>query len=291
VTDTALANNWYRVADLKPRLRAHAQIHRQRFRGETWYVLQDHQSGHFFRVSPAANMILCFLDGRRTLQAIYDIVGRRFAAERPTRDETVQLLIQLHRADLLHGEMPPDMAELERRAEQHRKRSLLVWVKSPMAMRFPLLDPDRFLELTLPLVRPLFTVMGLMLWLALVGSGAVLAALYWPELTANAADRVFSAQNIILLALVYPIVKAFHELGHAYAAKAGGAEVHELGVMLLVFLPVPYVDASLPARSARRGAAPWSAPPASWWSWRSRPSRCSSGPGSHPALFGQRCST
>ncbi len=46
------------------------------------------------------------------------------------------------------------------------------------------------------------------------------------------------------MALVYPLVKLVHELGHAYAVKRWGGEVHEMGVMLLVLFPVPYVDAS-----------------------------------------------
>ncbi len=253
MTQTAFASSWYRIAEMKPRLRAHAQIYRQRYRGETWYVVQEHQSGQFFRISPAANLMLCFMDGRRTMQQIWEIAAKRFGAQRPTQDDTVQLLAKLHRADLLHGDTLPDMGEIERRSEKHHKSSLLVWIKSPLAMRFPLLDPDRFLDRTMPVVRPLFTVLGFMMWLTLVGFGAALAAMHWPELTDNVSDRVFAAQNIILLAVVYPIIKACHELGHAYATKAGGGEVHELGIMLLVFLPVPYVDAS--ASSAFR--APW----------------------------------
>ncbi len=62
---------------------------------------------------------------------------------------------------------------------------------------------------------------------------------------------MFAADNLLLLALTYPIVKALHELGHAYAAKVGGGEVHEMGLLLLVFFPMPYVDAS--ASSAFRG--------------------------------------
>ena len=55
---------------------------------------------------------------------------------------------------------------------------------------------------------------------------------------------MLSAQNLLLLWLVFPVIKLLHELGHAYAAKAGGGEVHEMGMMLLVFMPVPYVDAT-----------------------------------------------
>ncbi len=253
MTQSAFASNWYRIADMKPRLRAHAQIHRQRYRGETWYVLQDHQSGQFFRISPSANFMLCFMDGRRTMQQIYDISAKRFGAERPTQDDVVQLLAKLHRADLLHGETLPDMSEIERRAERHRRKSLFTWIRSPLAMRFPLLDPDRFLEYTVPAVRPLFTVAGFAIWLVLVGIGAVLAAMHWSELTANVSDRVFAAQNVLLLAAIYPVIKGFHELGHAYATKTGGGEVHELGIMMLVLIPVPYVDAS----SSSGFRAPW----------------------------------
>jgi putative peptide zinc metalloprotease protein len=244
MTQTVLGSSWYRIAEAKPRLRAHAEIHRQRYRGETWYVLQDHQSGLYFRISPAANLMLSLMDGRRSVQEIADIAGERFAAERPSQDEIAQLLIKLHHADLLHGESLPNMGEIERRADRHSQRSLVAWLRSPLAMRFPLLDPDRFLDRTMPVVRPLFTVFGFVLWLALVSAGAVLAAMHWPELTANVSDRVFAAQNVVIFTLTYPVIKAFHELGHAYATKAGGGGVHELGFMMLVLLPVPYVDAS-----------------------------------------------
>ncbi|MEA3368598.1 MAG: efflux RND transporter periplasmic adaptor subunit, partial [Planctomycetota bacterium] len=48
----------------------------------------------------------------------------------------------------------------------------------------------------------------------------------------------------------FVIVKIFHEFGHAFACKKFGkasgssGEVHVMGVMFLVFTPLPYVDAS-----------------------------------------------
>jgi putative peptide zinc metalloprotease protein len=47
-----LSASWYRVAGLRPELRAHARIHRQRFRGQPWYVLHDSASGKLHRFSP-----------------------------------------------------------------------------------------------------------------------------------------------------------------------------------------------------------------------------------------------
>src|SRR4029077_9833284 len=53
---------------------------------------------------------------------------------------------------------------------------------------------------------------------------------------------------MLIIALTYPLLKALHELGHGYAIKAFGGVVHEIGVMFLVFAPMPYVDASAAAQ-------------------------------------------
>ena len=244
VTTDSFTTSWYRVAELRPRLRAQAQVHRHAYRGQVWYVLQDHQTGRLFRVSPAANLMLCLMDGRRTMAEIFDKVAARLGAEHPVRGDAVRLLVQLHQSDLLHAALPPDMAELDRRAEQATMRQMLSRFANPLALRLPTFDPARFLDLTLWLVRPIFSPLGFAVWLALVTTGIVLGVLNWPELSANVSDRVFATYNVLMLALLYPLSKALHELGHAYATRIGGGEVHEIGIMLLVFFPVPYVDAS-----------------------------------------------
>ena len=74
---------WYRVADLRPRLRLHAEMHRHRVRGMLWYVLQDHQTGKHFRISVAAHALLCLMDGRNSMAEIMARLARRMGAERP----------------------------------------------------------------------------------------------------------------------------------------------------------------------------------------------------------------
>jgi putative peptide zinc metalloprotease protein len=245
VSSSLYSPSWYRVCDLKPRLRAHTEIHRQRFRGDVWYLLQDHQTGHFHRLSPSAHLVLCMMDGNRTISEIWTRVGDKLeGAEQPTQEEIIRLLAQLHGADLLVGQLPPNMEELNERADTHAHRALMNRIRNPMALRFPLLDPDGFLNATLPLVRPLFSTTGFLAWLALVATAIVMGVMNFSALSSNLNDQVLSAQNIALMLAAYPFVKAFHELGHAYATKVWGGEVHEIGIMLLIFVPVPYVDAS-----------------------------------------------
>lgn len=239
--------SWYRVADLKPRLRAHTEIHRQRFRGGVWYLLQDHQTGHFHRLSPAAHLVLCLMDGRRTVSEIWTRVGETLGEDQPTQEEIIRLLAQLHSADLLLSKLPPNMEELNERADTHTRSALMTRIRNPLALRFPLFDPDRFLQATLPLVRPLFTTAGLIGWLVLVATGIIMGAMNAAALSGNVNDQLLTSQNVALMLLAYPLVKAFHELGHAYATKVWGGEIYEIGMMLLIFVPVPYVDASASA--------------------------------------------
>jgi putative peptide zinc metalloprotease protein len=74
------------------------------------------------------------------------------------------------------------------------------------------------------------------------------------DLTENLTDRVLAPQNLLLIVLIFPVVKLLHEFGHACATKVWGGEVHEMGVMLLVLMPIPYLDASAASafREARR---------------------------------------
>ena len=253
---TLFSASWYRVEQLSPRLRSHAQIHRQQFRGQLWYVLQDHASGRFHRFTPAAHLLISLMDGTRAVHQIWETAAGRLGDDLPTQDEVIGLLAQLHGADVLVSDVPPDVAELSQRSDKQRRGKLLQSIRNPLAVRFPLLDPDRFLTATMPVVRLLFSPVGFIAWLATVVVAVVLAGVHWAELTENITDRVLAADSLVRFALVYPLIKAVHELGHGYAVKRWGGEVHEMGILMLVLVPVPYVDASAASafREKRRRA-------------------------------------
>ncbi len=236
--------SWHRVAPLVPRLRANVEIHRHVFRGRVWYVVQDAHTGKFHRLSSVAHRLVCLMDGRRSCDEIWHEAGEMLGIDQPTQDEFIRLLAMLHSADLVLGGVTPHMEELDERARRHKRLDLMSRFRNPLSLRLRLVDPDRFLTRTVGWVRPLFGPFGLALWLALVGIGATLAAMHFGEMAAAVVDHAFTAQNAALLLTIYPILKLAHEMGHAYATKVWGGEVHELGVMVLVFMPVPYVDAS-----------------------------------------------
>ncbi len=236
--------SWYRVAGLKPRLKSHVEIHRHHYRGELWYVLQDNSSSKFQRFTPAAYQLIGLMDGERTVQQIWEAARIRLGEDAPTQEEAIRLLAQLHAVDILQTDVLPDTAEMLKRFEKQQYGKWKQNLRNPLFMRLPLLDPERFVTTCWPLVRPLFTWVGALIWLAVVGYAVSLAAVHWSELTENIADRILAPSNLLVIWLIFPFVKVFHEFGHAFAIKKRGGEVHEMGIMLLVFTPLPYVDAS-----------------------------------------------
>jgi len=239
-----LSNWWYRVAARKPRLRSHARLYRHRYRGEVWYLLQDPASTRVHRFSPSARLIIALMDGKRSIAELWEIANKHLGEDAPTQDEVIQLLGQLHSADLLESDVTPDVAELFARGEREEKARFFRTYANPMALRIPLWDPDAVLNRCRGLVGLIWSRWAGILWLAVVLPALFLVPSRWPELSHNLSDRVLAVDNLLSLYLVFPLIKALHELGHATATKAGGGEVHDMGVVLLVLLPVPYVEAS-----------------------------------------------
>jgi putative peptide zinc metalloprotease protein len=184
------------------------------------------------------------MDGTSTVEQIWERALAKLGDDAVTQDEFIQLLGQLHAADVLQSDVPPDVAEMFRRRETQERRQFTKKALSIFAWQVPLYDPERFLSRALPFVRPIFTIWGFVVWAGVVLLGLVLAAGHWSELSHNMLDRVLLPQNLLMMWLLFPAIKLIHEFGHAFAVKAYGGEVHEMGVMILVLTPVPYVDAS-----------------------------------------------
>jgi putative peptide zinc metalloprotease protein len=242
------SESWYRVAGLRPRLRSTVQVYSRHFRGQKWYVLQDPSNNQFFRQNEPAYHFVALLDGVRTVAQVWDACNEQFGDSAPTQGEVVQLLGQLYTSNLIQGEVPPDAQGLFQRYRKRVQREVKGYVANLLFARIPLLDPDRFLDRWVSVFGGLFSMWGGILWLALVAMGLYFVIGNWSGL-ASQADNVLDPQNLPLMAVSFWLIKIIHEFGHAFACKkfgklAGGGEVHVMGIMFLVFTPIPYVDAT-----------------------------------------------
>ena len=241
--------SWHRVADVRPRLRASVSISRQHFRGQRWHVLEDAATGQFFRLDDAGYEIVGRLDGRCTIDRAWRIGMKRMGDDALTQGETVALLGQLSQSNLLHADVPGDVKAMLTRQRERHAREFRGYLQSLLFLRIPLLDPDWLLNRWRPTLSWLFTPVGLVLWTLLLFAGGIHLIGRGDELL-DGTQGVLSLANIPLLYLTYAAIKLLHEIGHGVACKAfahrsgHAGEVHAMGIMLLIFIPIPYVDAS-----------------------------------------------
>jgi putative peptide zinc metalloprotease protein len=139
---------------------------------------------------------------------------------------------------------PQDSTALYEQREALKRQRWLRRLASPLAIQIPLVDPDAFLARAASSSAALFTSRTFWCWLVLVAFSALAAIDQWSALALHWEMRFLDPGNLLLLWLLYPLVKGLHEFGHGLATRVWGGEVHEMGLMLLVFTPVPYVDAS-----------------------------------------------
>ena len=244
MSNSTFSSSWHRVAELKPTLRSHADILRHKYRKQLVYILQDHAGGRYHKFNRSAYEIIGRLDGKRTVTDIWKEINEALGDDAPTQDEVIQTLSKLHSADLLQSNSLPDCEEIFSRYEEKRAAKLKQPLLNPLALKFSICDPDQFLIKLLPLARKLFSKFSAAIWACTIFLGALLAIMNASQLTANFDGRLFEPFNLLLLILAYPFVKVLHEMGHALATRHWGGEVHEIGVTIMVFMPVPFVDAT-----------------------------------------------
>ncbi|MHC5157209.1 MAG: peptidase M50, partial [Planctomycetota bacterium] len=240
---------WYRVVDLKPRLLSNVRIYRQHFRGQLWYVLENASNNKFSRLSREAYFFVGLLDGHRTIADAWELCNEKQADSAPTQGEVIQLLGQLYSSNLLYADLPPDTVSLFNRYTQRMRRQIQGFFSNLLFIRIPLFDPDPLLDKWVPVVGKLFSKVGLVVWLLGVLTGLYFVIGNLNELMVQSAD-ILAPDNLFWLYLSMIMIKVCHEFGHSFACKqfgrlnGSGGQVHVLGVMFLVFVPLPYVDAS-----------------------------------------------
>ncbi|MCX8495115.1 MAG: hypothetical protein ORN51_02915 [Akkermansiaceae bacterium] len=235
--------SWHRISSRKIRLRPGVEIFPQRFRGQRRYVVRDALGGKFFRIRPVAYEFLCELERSAT---VADAWNRRLEVDpdhAPGQGEVVRLLSALHRSGLLRSDVEGDIEPLaEAFAKEKSQEATQRW-SSIMFFKLPLWNPDAFLRRTLPWVGGLFTKQGMFLWLGLLLWGSSEVVSQWQTFGAEGSDLLGRA-NLPWMYGVMIAIKLLHEFGHGYACRKLGGEVPEMGSMLLLFNPLPYVDAS-----------------------------------------------
>lgn len=116
------SESWHRVANARLALLPTVAVHKQRFRGQDWYVLRDTYTQRFFRVTPQAYAFLARLGLQRTVEEVWLSLLRDMPAEAPGQEEVMQLLGQMHQSNLLYHDTPSDSQTIFTRYREFKQR-------------------------------------------------------------------------------------------------------------------------------------------------------------------------
>lgn len=239
---------WYKVEELTPALRQEVNIRRQLYWGKIWYILSEPDNNVHFRLAKAAYMFVSMLDGERSVQEIWETC-QEAEDEGLTQGEAIALLGQLHTSNLLLLDAPSDVDRLLQRQQKKRLKKLGGTLSSFLFLRFPLLTPDAFFTRFQKIGSLPFRPLGFGIWLLLALLAIRGIVVHW-DMFMSDARQMLHPSNLIWIYVVTVFAKIVHECGHAFACKYFSAkngfdgDVHSMGIMLLLFIPVPYIDVS-----------------------------------------------
>jgi putative peptide zinc metalloprotease protein len=143
--------------------------------------------------------------------------------------------------DLLRIVGPQATSNMVKKAQLQRENWARWLLHNYLFMRIPLLRPDRFLTATYPYVSWIYSRNFAIAIIAIGLAGIYLIARQWDTFRATFVD-LFSVDGAISFGITLMGLKVVHELGHAYTAKRYGCRVPNMGVALLVMVPVLYTD-------------------------------------------------
>jgi putative peptide zinc metalloprotease protein len=234
---------WHRVGGVRAALRTSVRAHRQMSHGVPWVVLRDILSNDWYRVTAEAYAFLSRLSMERTIDEVWVETLETHPELALTQEEVVQLIGQLNLSNLLHHDRASaGLSLFERFRKRRSKERLALWLGF-LSIRIPLWDPDRFLQRTRPVMAWVLGPWGLASY-ALLMLAAALSLMHGADSLFNHTQGVLAPGNLVLLYVGFLIAKLVHEWGHAAVCRHFGGEVHSVGVMLLMFAPLPFVDAT-----------------------------------------------
>ena len=224
------------------RLRSDLHVSRQVYQHKPVYVVHDPVAFRSHRLSLNQYRVLARLDAEQTAGENYQRLNSGEAGLPFTEETFCQLLMSLARPGLIviPGTSGSVLFEHHQRSRALQQRSRLLGF---LFLQIPLVNPDRFLSRTMPLVSWLFTRTFLMLWLAGMVTAGIILSGRLNELI-QPVNGLLAARNLPFLWAAFVVLKIWHELGHGYACRRFGGSVPEMGTILIAGTPAAYVDAT-----------------------------------------------
>lgn len=204
------------------------------------YLIEDEVTGRFFRVGLSQYTFLTMLDGRRTVSTAMMKCATLLREHAIDENSAAGLCKWAIESGLIESESGNSAARRTEQFELLRRRKLASFL-NPLMVRLPLFSPDRIISRIAPYTNFLISPLGLLIWLIVVAYGFLHLASDWNTFVTGRVET-FDTRDFLWLALTWLLLKLIHELAHGLVCKRFGGRVSSFGVLLLLLIPLPFVD-------------------------------------------------
>ncbi|MCH8043481.1 MAG: hypothetical protein IID44_07160 [Planctomycetes bacterium] len=238
-------------------------------------VVKDRRRGSYYRLGPQEHYLLRKLNGRHSTRRIRRRFERRFG-EPLSKQDFEQFLSMVDRLGFLRPpekhpptpktdpldrtecptphkkppvDSPPDLPTLPN-AKPKRRRTTTKNFKAPkptsqslLYFRKSLFDPDRLFDRMLPWLGWIWTRSFFVLSMLCITWATALAWANSSQLVSQ-FHRAMRWETLLLIWVTTGVVTLLHEFSHGLTCKRWGGEVHEIGFLMLMFMPCMYCNIS-----------------------------------------------
>lgn len=220
------------------RLRPDLVVSEHREGDEVYFILKDPLTGRFFRLKSHEYFIASRLDGASTIDEVRHLFKEDYGVDL-SYEKLERFIARLEDLCLLEtGLSGREMLRLQAQASLDRRG-----FRRLFHLRLRAVDPNRFFDAAVGRLSFFFTpwFTGLTILLIIVGIAITVSS--WTEYTTQ-VKGLLRLGSIPTFLLVIFVVTTLHELAHGLTCKHYGGEVHEIGFLLIYFLPAFYCNVS-----------------------------------------------
>lgn len=228
------------------RLRTDLQIQGTEGDAPAAWTIKDPLRLTYYFAEAEEMAFLKLLNGRTTLTRILDQLREQFPESEFSSDNLRHFLVSAVNGGLLRACVPGHSQRLNEIRKRQMSQALLRRMMSLLTYRFRGIDPTPVLNFLNQFFGWIFhircIVAGILFFITALMM--VLARRAQLEIELPEIGSLFTPTNLPILLLSVLFVRILHEFGHGLTCRHYGGECHELGVLIVGFMPLLYCDVS-----------------------------------------------
>ena len=219
-------------------------------------MVENEAHGKFFQIGLPQYTFLSLLDGSRTVSSALMKTATLLGINAIDEEEAAQLAKWAIESGLIESEKARTKSRKEKSEDIAVQKSMSIL--NPITLRIPFFCPDNLAETANRYLGWIISPGGLMVWLVVIVAGLI-KGLEHQEAFINHRVTTFSPYDIVWFAVAWLLLKLVHETAHCLVCKRYGGQIHSCGMLLLLLIPMPYVDVTSSWRFDNKWHRVWTA--------------------------------